>query len=206
MTYSDMIFIETPIFTRAIRKLLPDDDYRELQQALVLRPEAGDIIPGSGGLRKIRWGILGSGKRGGLRLIYYWAIPMDTIVYASDLQEEQAGRSYPKSTQATAYPCKGVASMNKNDFADLVESVKQAGQIRRGELKPCRTFEISPLDVKTIRMNLRKSQNEFAVMIGVSVSTLRNWEQGRRRPEGPARVLLKVASETPEVIVKALRA
>ena len=96
--------------------------------------------------------------------------------------------------------------MNENDFADLVESVKQAGQIRRGERKPSRTFEFSPLDVKEIRMNLRKSQNEFALMIGVSVSTLRNWEQGRRRPEGPARVLLKVASETPEVIMKALRA
>jgi len=50
--------------------------------------------------------------------------------------------------------------MNKNDFADLVESVKQAGQIRRGERKPGRTVELSPLDVKEIRMNLRKSQNE----------------------------------------------
>jgi hypothetical protein len=48
-----MVFVETPIFTKLVRELLPDDDYRVLQQALVLRPEAGDIIPGSGGLRKI---------------------------------------------------------------------------------------------------------------------------------------------------------
>ena len=87
-----MVFIETPIFTKVVRKLLPDDEYKELQQALVLRPEAGDFIPGSGGLRKIRWGIPGSGKRGGLRLIYYWAIPMDTIymllIYKKSRQDD----------------------------------------------------------------------------------------------------------------------
>ena len=58
----------------------------------MLRPEAGDVIPGSGGLRKIRWGIPGSGKRGGLRLIYYWAIPMDTIymllIYRKSRQDD----------------------------------------------------------------------------------------------------------------------
>ena len=61
-----MVFVETPIFTKLARNLLPDDDYRVLQQALVLRPEAGDIIPGSGGLRKIRWNVAGKGKRGGI--------------------------------------------------------------------------------------------------------------------------------------------
>ncbi len=94
--------------------------------------------------------------------------------------------------------------MNKNDFANLAESIKQAGQIKKGELKPGRIFEFSPLDIKTIRIKLHKSQREFALMIGVSVSTLQNWEQGRRRPEGPARALLKVASEAPEALIKAL--
>ena len=74
-----MVFIETPIFTKMVQELLPDSDYRELQQALVLRPEAGSVIRGSGGLRKVRWSIAGSGKRGGLRVIYYWDIPDDTI-------------------------------------------------------------------------------------------------------------------------------
>ncbi|MBW1893046.1 MAG: type II toxin-antitoxin system RelE/ParE family toxin [Deltaproteobacteria bacterium] len=67
-----MEFIETPVFTKLICELLPDDDYRMIQEALVLRPEAGKIIQGSGGLRKIRCNIRGRGKRGGLRLIYYW--------------------------------------------------------------------------------------------------------------------------------------
>jgi mRNA-degrading endonuclease RelE of RelBE toxin-antitoxin system len=73
-----MEFIETPIFTREIRRLLPDDEYHKLQIALVLRPDAGDLIRGSGGLRKIRWRVPGKGKRGSLRVIYYWYVP-DTI-------------------------------------------------------------------------------------------------------------------------------
>ena len=74
-----MIFIETPIFTKLILNLIPDEDYRSLQQAILLRPEAGDIIVGSGGLRKIRWKSEGRGKRGSLRVIYYWDTPHDLI-------------------------------------------------------------------------------------------------------------------------------
>ncbi len=94
--------------------------------------------------------------------------------------------------------------MNDQDFAMLVESVKQAGAIRRGTLAPGRTFEFSPLDVKAIRTRLQKSQREFAQMIGVSVATLQNWEQGRRKPEGPARALLQVALQKPEAVMEAL--
>jgi putative transcriptional regulator len=71
-------------------------------------------------------------------------------------------------------------------------------------MKPSRVFEITPLDVKQIREKLHKTQQEFALMIGISVATLRNWEQGRRRPEGPAMVLLKIAQINPEVISQAL--
>jgi putative transcriptional regulator len=94
--------------------------------------------------------------------------------------------------------------MRKQDFYHLVESVRQAGAIRRGEAKPSHVTEIAPVDVKAIRCRLGKSQTEFAHMIGVSVSTLQNWEQGRRRPEGPARALLKVAAENPEAVAAAL--
>lgn len=73
-----MLFIETSVFTKEIKRLLPDDEYSQLQQDLMLRPEAGRIIKGSGGLRKIRWNLPGEGKRGGLRVIYYFD-PPDTI-------------------------------------------------------------------------------------------------------------------------------
>jgi len=96
--------------------------------------------------------------------------------------------------------------MKEDDFNNLVKSIKQAANIKKGQLKPSRTSEFSPMDIKAIRNKLNKSQSEFALMIGVSVSTLQNWEQGRRKPEGPARALLKVASENPEAVNNALEA
>ena len=94
--------------------------------------------------------------------------------------------------------------MKEKDFNNLVKSIKQAGQIKKGKLAPARKFEFSPMDIKAVRGKLRKSQSEFALMIGVSVSTLQNWEQGRRTPDGPARALLKIASKNPSAVVKAL--
>jgi mRNA-degrading endonuclease RelE of RelBE toxin-antitoxin system len=77
-----MGFIETPIFTKVISRLLDDEDYRRLQTALMLRPEQGRVIRGAGGLHKVRWARLGAGKRGGLRVIYYWA-PAESAFYMS---------------------------------------------------------------------------------------------------------------------------
>jgi len=76
MTYSFgvMTFKETSVFTRQIGALIPDDDYREFQQELIFNPKAGDVIKGSGGLRKIRWRSAAKGKRGGIRIIYYWYV------------------------------------------------------------------------------------------------------------------------------------
>jgi len=75
-----MRFVETPVFTAALRRHLDDDEYRRLQVALMLRPEQGAVIRGSGGLRKVRWAKAGGGKRGGLRIIYYW-LPAKHVFY-----------------------------------------------------------------------------------------------------------------------------
>jgi len=75
-----MVVVETSIFTRRVTELLPDDEYRQLQATLVDRPDAGPVIPGGGGLRKIRWRASGHGKRGGARIIYYWATAQDRIL------------------------------------------------------------------------------------------------------------------------------
>jgi mRNA-degrading endonuclease RelE of RelBE toxin-antitoxin system len=64
-------FIESKLFTRLVREYLTDEEYRAVQAALIERPEAGSMIPGSGGLRKLRWRAAGRGKRGGYRVIYY---------------------------------------------------------------------------------------------------------------------------------------
>ncbi len=94
--------------------------------------------------------------------------------------------------------------MKAEAFAELLTSVRQAGAIRRGERKPSRTTTFRPAAVKRLRADLGQSQAEFALMIGVSVATLRNWEQGRRTPDGPALALLQVAAHDPEAVVTAL--
>jgi len=75
-----MRFVETSIFTASLVRHLADDSYSRLQVALMLRPEQSLLIPGAGGLRKVRWAKPGRGKRGGLRIIYYWA-PAETAFY-----------------------------------------------------------------------------------------------------------------------------
>jgi len=79
-----MIIIETSIFSHLIQEIMSDDDYRSLQEALITKPDAGDVIRGSGGLRKVRWKVEGKGKSGGVRIIYYWVAADDQIrmVYA----------------------------------------------------------------------------------------------------------------------------
>jgi len=86
-----LVIIETSIFTRQVQALLDDDDFRCFQTILVIRPDAGDLIPGGGGIHKIRWGAQGRGKRGGVRVIYYWAVRQERILmllmYAKNEQD-----------------------------------------------------------------------------------------------------------------------
>ncbi len=96
--------------------------------------------------------------------------------------------------------------MKKNDFDDLITSVRRAGKIRRKKMRPSRAVTFKSADIEGIRDSLGKSQTEFAMMIGVSVTTLRNWEQGRRIPYGPAQALLRVAAQNPEAVADALSA
>ena len=86
-----MEIIETSTFTRIIQELLSDDEYAELQHALIRNPAAGDVIRNSGGIRKLRWSVAGRGKRGGIRVIYYWL--------SADYQVRML-YAYPKNTRA----------------------------------------------------------------------------------------------------------
>ena len=91
-------------------------------------------------------------------------------------------------------------------FFKRVAGVKQADRLHGPRAKSGRGPQLPPHDIRAIRHGLAKSQSEFARLIGVSVSTLRNWEQGRRHPEGPARALLRVTAENPDAVARALGA
>jgi putative transcriptional regulator len=90
--------------------------------------------------------------------------------------------------------------MKEELFTELVESVHEGGAILRGEKSPSREFSVEKPDVQKIRANYKLSQKEFASMLGISKDTLQNWEQGRRQPQGPARVLLQVAAKHPDAV------
>jgi len=80
-------------------------------------------------------------------------------------------------------------------------SVRQGGAILRGETKPSRAYSLEEPDVASIRKGYALSQEQFASLLGISVRTLQNWEQGRREPHGPAKVLLRVAARHPEAVL-----
>jgi mRNA-degrading endonuclease RelE of RelBE toxin-antitoxin system len=108
--------IETPTFTRQIRELLADDDYREFQSRLAANPELGALIKGSGGIRKIRVGLSGRGKRGGARVIYYWAVRKNLILLLF---------AYPKNvtTDLSATQVSQLAKTVKEEFGNEAENV-----------------------------------------------------------------------------------
>lgn len=85
-------FIETKLFSRLVAEYMSDEEYSNLQNALIKDPEAGDLIPGSGGVRKLRWGVGGRGKRGGIRVIYYARTRQGQIwmltLYAKNVMEK----------------------------------------------------------------------------------------------------------------------
>jgi putative transcriptional regulator len=89
--------------------------------------------------------------------------------------------------------------MKKDLFDELLKSVKQGGEILQGTKKPSRQFNLQNPNVLKVRKKLGLSQAQFSKLLGISVATLRNWEQGRRKPDGPARVLIGIAATHPEV-------
>lgn len=102
--------------------------------------------------------------------------------------------------------------MRKDLFDELVESVKQMKAIEAGHLKPSRVTRLEDLvhadtpDVAALRARFQLSQAKFAALLGISISTLQNWEQNRRRPDGPAKVLLRVAAAHPEALLSVTKA
>ena len=95
-----LTFVETKLFTGLVQQYLSDDEYVALQQSLIANPEAGDVIRGSGGVRKLRWRVAGRGKRGGIRIIYYLRLQQGQIwmltLYAKNVDENIAGHILKK--------------------------------------------------------------------------------------------------------------
>ncbi len=201
-----MVFIETPIFTADVCALLSDEEYAALQQHLVAMPNAGAVIAGTGGLRKIRWAVAGKGKRGGTRVIYYHVVAQAQIrmilIYRKGIKDDLT----PKEKTVLRKIIGEWLTVYKKLFKRLVDSMGQMDEIVRGVRAPSREFYVDAAKVKEIRAITGLSQPKFAKLLHVDVGTLRNWEQGRREPTGPARALLRAIKNNPQAVLKALAA
>jgi putative transcriptional regulator len=183
-------------------ELLSDEEYRGLQNTLAEDPECGNLIKGGGGIRKVRHAMQGRGKSGGVRAIYTQRQAPD--LHAGRLPEVQEGRSERQGNSHLARTGQGVVNMEKTLFEELVGSLNEAKAIAKGRAKPSRRFELTAPDAKAVREQTGLSQSDFAKLMRVSVNTLQNWEQHRRKPTGPAAALLKIVSTAPKVALKLL--
>ena len=199
-----LTFKETSIFTGQAAELLPDDELNALQWALMANPESGDLIRGSGGLRKLRWAGSPSWQARRLARHLLLACAGKRHPSAACLPEKRTGKPYARPNQSPQIHHRNRIPMKDELFQQLAASLKEGGAILRGKKKPARSTTQQWPDAKSVREKLNLSQVQFAALIGISPRTLQNWEQGHRRPEGTARALLRVAESHPQAVLEAL--
>lgn len=172
--------VELPEFQKRASSLLNEDERISIINYLAAHPQSGDLMQGTGGIRKLRWSAQGRGKSGGVR------------PNAMTLPNSQV------------YFCKIMVVQMASAFSSIKQGLQEAIDYSGGKVKNAIVHEFSPLDVKQVRAQVGMSQSEFASAFGISVSTLRHWERGDRKPQGPALVLLNVVSKEPETVLRAL--
>jgi DNA-binding transcriptional regulator YiaG/mRNA-degrading endonuclease RelE of RelBE toxin-antitoxin system len=209
--------VETSAFARRAEKLLSVEEHEELLFYLALHPESGDEIPGTGGVRKVRFAAKGKGKSGGVRVIYYFFDEENPLYAIFSLRQKRASKSHTGSKKTGRSLCSDAQSgrkgtedqpmKHKNVANELVEAMREAAAIAQGESQPA-AVHLFPLpldvDVRAVRAGTGLSRAEFARRFALDPRALQDWEQGRRRPDRAARAYLTVISRRPEAVVEAL--
>jgi putative transcriptional regulator len=208
--------VETSAFARRAEKLLSIEEHEDLLFYLALHPESGDEIPGTGGVRKVRYAAKGKGKSGGARVIYYFSTKRtpSTQFFST---AKRAGKSHAGAkedgccvcghTQGGGKSTEDQAMKRKNVADELVEAMREAAAIAQGEAEPAAVHQFPlPLDVdvRAVRAGTGLSRAEFARRFALDPRALQDWEQGRRRPDRAARAYLTVIARRPEAVDEAL--
>ncbi|MBB4641955.1 helix-turn-helix domain-containing protein [Rhizorhapis suberifaciens] len=203
--------VETSLYLSRAERIMTEAERDHVVDVISENPEAGVVIKGTGGLRKMRIALQGRGKRGGGRIVYWFHSPdYPTVLMlafakneADDLSSEQKKRLIAAIEGLRGFRSK---TMKDEDFEDLLKSIDEARRWARGEhVEGLRVHHApAPMDIAAIRKRTGATQDAFARQIGVSIATLRNWEQGRRTPEGPARILLAMLARDPKIVAKTL--
>jgi len=158
------------------------------------------------GIRKVRRAIKSKGKSGGVRVIYFYATAAAQIrliaIYKKGIKDDlnAAKKKVLKKLNENWQE----AGWTKKLFVDLVGSMQQHNEIIAGTRKPARVTKVDAQSIKVLRAKAGLTQDKFAALIQVDLSTLRNWEQGRREPTGPAKALIRAITNDPKHVLKAL--
>jgi putative transcriptional regulator len=205
---------ETHGFMRAAQKIWSEEELAALVDHLARNPEDGDIIPGTGGVRKLRWGKAGSGKRGGARVIYLLpdglpALSASRLCQGTDNRpdggREARGGRLCRHHQGGDRQVKERV-MERTFGQDLIAAMEEAAAHAQGTGEVARAHVVQVPDVRAIREQLGLSQTAFAQAYRIPLATLKGWEQGRRQPDATASAYLSVIARLPGEARDALRA
>lgn len=181
--------IETPFFSRQVSDYWTEDERGEFAAWIAKHPTMGDVIPGSSGVRKVRWSSPGKGKRGGVRVIYFNRLTNGEI-WLLLIYDKSARETMPKTEKRILE-----RDAQRDIGTELLQSIREMKADRRS-----REYRIEIPSVTEARQKVGLTQSQFADLLGVSRRTLQDWEQGRRQPSGAARTLLRIAMQRPEVL------
>jgi putative transcriptional regulator len=225
-----MIFVESRGFSGRMGEFMDGEGYRALQNQLIADPTKGSVIPGCGGLRKVRVEDAGRGRgtRGGARVIYL-SIPaarrIDLVaIYGKDERDDLSAGPTPYARRAGP-PCKARGLGNDREGAAKVTTSQRTGSVfeqikegledsisySRGRLTlatvalPAPPPTPTPRQITELRLRLQMSQAVFAATLNVSKKTVQSWEQGRRVPSDVALRMLQVVDQNPDVARGLLR-
>ena len=194
-------FAELAPFASRRPKRLADEAYRQLLARLGQYPEAGAIVPGTDDWREVRWSDRGKGKRGGVRTVRYLVQGKGRILLGDVFSKTEK----PKLTASAAAEA---ATPEAEAVREVVTRGRVLVEVREGgetwRLADARAED--PLDVPALREALRQTREGFAQLLGVKVSTVRDWELGRRAPRGPGARLLRVAAQRPDALLSVMDA
>ncbi len=203
--------VEIDPFPARAKKVWSDDERNEFIDFIARNPVAGDEIP------KVRWSRKNIGKRGGVRVVYFFSDENVPVFLPTVVRKKQRGRFDAKSEESRGQTGESIESsiqaedeMKKatthTPANDILTGLENALAYAKGDKSKgiAHVVQVPIVDVRPIRAKLGLSQDKFAATFGVSAKTVRKWEQGTRRPTGPARVLLNVIDREPEVVKRVL--
>ena len=206
------VVVETPHYLADAERLFTAEERAAIVDRVATDPRCGVVIPGSGGIRKLRFGFGGRGKRGGARVIYlFGGDDVPVFLLAAFAKNEKADLTAAERTSfweaGRQDACRlSETPMSKRAFEKIKAGLDDARAYLDGsaDKRRYRVHVPETVDVKKIRTRLGLSQQAFAATYGFALSAVRDWEQGRRRPERSARILLKIVQKEPEAVTRAL--